>query len=148
MVQYSEPGDTWHLVNTSQAASLRFRLDICHIYKISTTSTNIYNICKICIYNISTQTRAEFCSSYRLRVRAVLGGQLSSVLPLPGQILTKIENPEYYILPGRYIYNISTISTHCDRFQGGGETSRSSHLLGTQVRRILTVESVEWKLRL
>ena len=110
MVQYSEPGDTWHLVNTSQAASLRFRLDICHIYKISTTSTNIYNICKICIYNISTQTRAEFCSSYRLGVRAVLGGQLSSVLPLPGQILTKIENPEYYILPGRYSYNISTLS--------------------------------------
>ena len=105
MVQYSEPGDTWHLVNTSQAASLRFRLDICHIYKISTASTNIYNICKICIYNISTQTRAEFCSSYRLRVRAVLGGQLSSVLPLPGQILTKIDTTSSQV-------DISTIYLH------------------------------------
>ena len=70
----------------------------------------LYNISTVYLQYIYNISRAEFCSSYRLGVRAVLGGQLSSVLPLPGQILTKIENPEYYILQGRYSYNISTLS--------------------------------------
>ena len=47
----------------------------------------------------SFQLKAEFCREYQLGIRTEVGGVQSDIVPLSEKLVTKIENPEYYILP-------------------------------------------------
>ena len=47
----------------------------------------------------SFQLKAEFCREYQLGIRTEVGGTESDIVPLSEKLVTKIENPEYYILP-------------------------------------------------
>ena len=47
----------------------------------------------------SFQLKAEFCREYQLGIRTEVGGIQSDIVPLSEKLVTKIENPEYYILP-------------------------------------------------
>ena len=47
----------------------------------------------------SFQLKAEFCREYQLGIRTEVGGIESDIVPLSEKLVTKIENPEYYILP-------------------------------------------------
>ena len=51
----------------------------------------------------SFQINAEFCREYLLGIRTEVGGTQSAIVPLSEALVTKIENPEYYILPSFHV---------------------------------------------
>ena len=47
----------------------------------------------------SFKFKAEFCKQYMFAIRTVVGEHKSKIVSLQESLVTKIENPEYYILP-------------------------------------------------
>ena len=47
----------------------------------------------------SFKIKAVFCTQYQFGIRTIVGSVNTDIVPLREKIVTKIENPEYYILP-------------------------------------------------